>query len=118
MGDVLREDGGVYRHLGRVDDLFKVDAKWVSPVEVEGALHEHQAVAEAAVVGRVDDSGLTRVAAFVVTRQDGGDVLAAELRRHVARRLAPFMASATVRFVDELPRGATGKIDRRALRGR
>ncbi len=66
MGDVLSEEDGVYRHLGRADDLFKVDARWVSPTRVEAALLEHPAVAEAAVVGRPDADGLVRVAAFVV----------------------------------------------------
>jgi acyl-coenzyme A synthetase/AMP-(fatty) acid ligase len=118
MGDVLREDGGVYRHLGRADDLFKVDAKWVSPVEVEGALHEHALVSEAAVVGRQDEDGLTRVAAFVVPRGEIADpeALGTELRRHIAHRLSAYMAPASVTVVDALPRGATGKVDRRALR--
>ncbi len=119
MGDVLREDAGVYRHLGRVDDLFKVDAKWVSPIEVENALHEHPAVAQAAVVGRPDDDGLIRVAGYVVLHDpDSNDAagLADELRRHVAHLLAPHMAPNTVTVVDELPRGATGKVDRKALR--
>lgn len=117
MGDVLREDDGVYRHLGRSDDLFKVDAKFVSPVEVESALHEHPAVAEAAVVGLADANGLTRVAAYVVTVDQPADpALSDTLRRHVAHRLAAFMAPHTVTFLTELPRGATGKVDRRALR--
>ena len=121
MGDVLREDAGVYRHLGRADDLFKVDAKWVSPVEVEGALCEHPAVEQAAVVGRTDADGLMRVAAYVVLHDPGatdGKGLARELRRHVAHLLAPHMAPATVAVLDELPRGATGKVDRKALRAR
>jgi acyl-coenzyme A synthetase/AMP-(fatty) acid ligase/alkanesulfonate monooxygenase SsuD/methylene tetrahydromethanopterin reductase-like flavin-dependent oxidoreductase (luciferase family) len=118
MGDVLREDEGVFRHLGRADDLFKVDAKWVSPVEVEAALHEHPDVAEAAVVGRPDGEGLMRPVAFVVLtgRASGGPDLRATLRRHVAHRLAPHMAPVEVTLVGELPRGATGKVDRRALR--
>ena len=117
MGDVLRVDDGVYRHLGRSDDLFKVDARWVSPVEVEGVLHEHPAVAEAAVVGRPDADGLTRPAAYVVLSDGCDDVtVAEELRRHVAHRLAPYMAPATVTILESLPRGATGKVDRRALR--
>ena len=120
MGDVLREDDGVYRHLGRSDDLFKVDAKWVSPVEVEGALHEHPAIAEAAVVGLPDADGLVRPAAFVVLADGSGDGtdLAEELRRHVAHRLARHMAPVTVAVLSALPRGATGKVDRRALRDR
>ncbi len=120
MGDVLSEEGGVYRHLGRSDDLFKVDARWVSPVAVEGALHGHAAVAEAAVVGRQDAEGLLKPAAFVVLAEgsDEGDDLAAELRRHVARELAPHSAPQTVVVVDELPRLPSGKLDRRSLRDR
>jgi acyl-coenzyme A synthetase/AMP-(fatty) acid ligase len=98
MGDVLREDDGVYRHLGRSDDLFKVDAKWVSPVEVESALHEHAAVAEVAVVGLPDADGLLRPTAFVVLADGSRDWThhAGELRRHVAHRLAPHMAPVRV----------------------
>ena len=117
MGDVLAESDGVYRHLGRADDLFKVDARWVSPAEVEAALLDHPAVAEAAVVGRPDADGLLRPAAFVVLTPEAeeGD-LAAELRRHVARALAPHSAPQTVTAVDALPRLPSGKLDRRRLR--
>jgi acyl-coenzyme A synthetase/AMP-(fatty) acid ligase/alkanesulfonate monooxygenase SsuD/methylene tetrahydromethanopterin reductase-like flavin-dependent oxidoreductase (luciferase family) len=118
MGDVLAETDGVYRHLGRADDLFKVDARWVSPVEVEAALLGHHAVAEAAVVGRPDDQGLLRPAAFVVLAPgaEGRDGLAADLRRHVARALSAHQAPQTVTPVDELPRLPSGKLDRRRLR--
>ena len=117
MGDVLAESDGVYRHLGRADDLFKVDARWVSPAEVEAALLDHPAVAEAAVVGRPDADGLLRPAAFVVlTREAEEGDLAAELRRHVARALAPHSAPQTVTAVDALPRLPSGKLDRRRLR--
>lgn len=121
LGDVLRNDDGVFRHLGRVDDLFKVDAKWVSPIEVEGLLHEHPAIAEAAIVGRPDADGLIRVAAYVVLHDPGSAGaldLPDVLRRHVAHGLAPHMAPTSVTVVDELPHGATGKVDRRALRER
>ena len=66
MGDVLVRDGDEYRHVGRVDDLFKVDARWVSPSEVEACLLGHPAVREAAVAGVADDRGLLRVVAWVV----------------------------------------------------
>jgi benzoate-CoA ligase len=117
MGDVLSEDDGVYRHLGRADDLFKVDARWVSPVQVEAALVGHPWVAEAAVVGRPGDDGLVRVAAVVVTAPGAVEAeLAAELRRHVARTLDPHSAPQTVTVVAELPRLPSGKVDRRSLR--
>jgi acyl-coenzyme A synthetase/AMP-(fatty) acid ligase len=118
MGDVLTEDEGVYRHMGRADDLFKVDARWVSPTRVEAALLAHEAVDEAAVVGRPDDEGLVRPAAFIVLAEgaEDGEQLAAELRRHVARALEPHSAPQTVTAVDELPRLPSGKLDRRRLR--
>jgi acyl-coenzyme A synthetase/AMP-(fatty) acid ligase len=118
MGDVLSQRGGVYRHLGRSDDLFKVDARWVSPTEVEAALLGHEAVAEAAVVGLPGDDGLMRAVAFVVLApgaEAAGD-LAADLRRHVARALAPHSAPQRVTVLDELPRLPSGKLDRRRLR--
>jgi acyl-coenzyme A synthetase/AMP-(fatty) acid ligase len=119
MGDVLREEGdGVLRHLGRSDDLFKVDAQWVSPAEVEAALLEHPDVAEAAVVARPDEHDLLRPAAFVVLAAEGAaDGLGERLRTHVAERLRPFAAPATTTVLDELPRLPSGKLDRRALRG-
>jgi acyl-coenzyme A synthetase/AMP-(fatty) acid ligase len=119
MGDTLVEDrDGTMRHLGRSDDLFKVDARWVSPSQVEGALLEHPAVAEAAVIGVDDEEGLTRPAAHVVLAPgaDAGDDLAEELRRHVAHELAPHMAPRTVTVRETLPRLPSGKLDRRRLR--
>jgi benzoate-CoA ligase len=118
MGDMLVEEDGVYRHVGRADDLFKVDARWVSPGEVESALLGHPAVAEAAVVGRPDESGLMRPAAFVVTADGApdGEDLAEALRKHVAHALEPYKAPRTVTALDELPRLPSGKLDRRRLR--
>jgi benzoate-CoA ligase len=118
MGDTLMEDeDGTLRHLGRSDDLFKVDARWVSPSQVEGALLGHPAVAEAAVIGVDDAEGLTRPAAFVVLAEGGDDDgLADELRRHVAHELAPHMAPRTVTVRTSLPRLPSGKLDRRRLR--
>jgi acyl-coenzyme A synthetase/AMP-(fatty) acid ligase/alkanesulfonate monooxygenase SsuD/methylene tetrahydromethanopterin reductase-like flavin-dependent oxidoreductase (luciferase family) len=119
MGDTMAEVDGVYRHLGRSDDLFKVDARWVSPVEVEGALLTHPAVAEAVVVGLPGPDGLTRPAAFVVLAPDAGDAgddLAVELRRQVARALEPHKAPQSVTVLEALPRLPSGKLDRRRLR--
>ena len=85
-----RRDGAL-RHLGRADDLFKVDGLLVSPAEIERALSEHPRVVEAAVVGAPQAGGLDRPAAFVVPVAGSGPrpALARELRRLVARRLAP-----------------------------
>ena len=117
MGDVLSERDGVYRHLGRADDLFKVDARWVSPTAVEAVLAEHPAVAEAAVVGRPDADGLLRPAAYVVTAPGADEEhLSTELRRLVARRLGTHAAPQSVTTMGELPRLPSGKLDRRRLR--
>ncbi len=117
MGDVLSAQDGVYRHLGRSDDLFKVDARWVSPSEVEASLVSHPDVEEAAVVGRADEHGLVRVVATVAT-SDGAQAegLAERLRAHVAHDLARHCAPQSVEVVDALPRLPSGKLDRRALR--
>ena len=120
MGDTLVEDeDGTMRHLGRSDDLFKVDARWVSPSQVEGALLGHPAVAEAAVVGRrgrrgPHPPGRVRGAG---RRAPGDDGLAEELRRHVAHELAPHMAPRTVTVRESLPRLPSGKLDRRRAAG-
>ena len=117
MGDILIREGDVYRHLGRSDDLFKVDARWVSPSAVEAALTTHPAVLEAAVVGRPDADGLLRPAAYVVLAAGGAqEGLASELRRHVARLLGSHMAPQSVTVRQQLPRLPSGKLDRRVLR--
>ncbi|MCB0881899.1 MAG: LLM class flavin-dependent oxidoreductase [Thermoleophilia bacterium] len=114
MGDILVRDGDVYRHVGRADDLFKVDARWVVPSRVEGVLMELAEVAAAAVAGVDDDRGLTRVHAWVVPRGASG-VDPVALRRHVARRLDPHAAPVAVWVRDVLPQLPSGKLDRRAL---
>lgn len=117
MSDMLVEEDGVFRHVGRSDDLFKVDAKFVSPVQVEGVIQEHPAVAEVAVVGRADDAGLVRVVAVVVAR-DGADVDAAghEIRQAVAHALGAYAAPSVIEWRHQLPRLASGKVARRVLR--
>jgi acyl-coenzyme A synthetase/AMP-(fatty) acid ligase len=115
--DVVVVRGGSLHHLGRADDLFKVDGRLVSPVEIESALSEDPRVVEAAVVGAPQAGGLVRPAAFVVPAAGAGPppALARELRRHVARRLAPALAPARVILTDALPRHASGKLDRHRL---
>ena len=117
MGDMLVEDDGVYRHVGRADDLFKVDAMFVSPVQVEAVVLQHPAVAEAAVVGRTDARGLMRAVAVVVAR-DGADREGADdqIRRSVAHALGTHCAPAEIEWRDELPRLPSGKVARRVLR--
>jgi benzoate-CoA ligase family protein len=109
---------GYYHHCGRVDDLFKVGGKWVSPSEVERALVAHEAVWEAAVIGAEDDEGLTKPLAFVVTNigHAGDAYLEAELREYVKTVLAPYKYPRWIEFVDALPRGPGGKLLRYKLR--
>lgn len=109
---------GFYHHCGRVDDLFKVGGKWVSPVEVENALTAHDAVWEAAVIGADDDEGLIKPFAFVVTNVgfEAGGKLEGELREYVKATLAPYKYPRWIEFVDSLPRGPGGKLLRYKLR--
>src|SRR4051812_30325592 len=118
-GDKFRQTGdGEYHYVGRSDDMFKAGGEWVSPTDVEAALVSHKAVLEAAVTPR-DDAGLLRPQAHVVLTQgeEGSPELAEELRQHVRAKLAGFMVPKQIHFVAELPKTATGKIQRYVLRG-
>ena len=118
-GDTYRMDeDGYYWHAGRSDDMLKVSGNWVSPVEVESTLVEHPAVLEAGVVGVPDEHELVKPIAFVVLRRGhrGSDALAAELQSFVKDRLAAYKYPRAVHFLDELPKTATGKIQRFKLR--
>ena len=109
---------GYYTYAGRSDDMLKVSGQYVSPFEVEAALMRHDAVQEAAVVGKIGDDGLTRTLAFVVLKSgQGGDAqLAQALQAFVKDQLAPFKYPREIRFLLELPKTATGKIQRFKLR--
>jgi acyl-coenzyme A synthetase/AMP-(fatty) acid ligase len=109
---------GFYHHCGRVDDLFKVGGKWVSPAEVEHALTAHEAVWECAVIGVDDDDGLIKPLAFVVTNvgQESGPQLELELKEYVKQTLAPYKYPRWIEFVEALPRGPGGKLLRFKLR--
>ncbi|MHC1713481.1 MAG: benzoate-CoA ligase family protein [Solidesulfovibrio sp.] len=116
-GDMFVVRDGVYFHQGRADDMLKVGGRFVSPQEVENVLLAHPDVVECAVAGcRVE--GLERPQAVIVVKNGvvTGPGLAGEMRRFVRERLPEEMCPARVRFVDELPKTATGKIIRRALR--
>ena len=116
----LQDADGYYVYCGRSDDMLKVRGQYVSPVEVESALITHSAVLEAAVVGHEDEERLTKPKAFVVLKdgQSTSETLADELKRHVKDKLAPFKYPRWIEFVAELPKTATGKIQRFKLRGR
>ena len=112
------DEEGYYHYCGRTDDMLKVSGQWVSPFEVESALLGHEAVLEAAVVGAEDEQGLVKPKAFVVPRQgvETDDALAAALQEFVKDRLAPFKYPRWIEFADDLPKTATGKIQRFKLR--
>ncbi len=111
---------GIYTYAGRSDDMLKVSGIYVSPVEVEAALITHAAVLEAAVVGREDEEQLVKPAAYVVLKpgREASPALADELRAHVSSIVAPYKYKCPrwIEFLDELPKTATGKIQRFKLR--
>ena len=118
-GDKYYEDAdGYFWYCGRSDDMLKVGGIWVSPVEVEATLVRHPAVLEAAVVGREDSDRLVKPQAFVVLKEpaSGGDTLADELKAFVKDKIAPYKYPRWIDFVAELPKTATGKIQRFKLR--
>lgn len=119
-GDMFWQDeDGYFYFAGRADDLLKVGGRWVAPAEVEAALAAHPAVAEAGVVGRQDADGLVRPHAFVVLAAGAvaGPDLEAELRAFARDRLPSYKVPARIEVVSELPRTATGKLQRFRLRG-
>ncbi len=116
-GDIFVQEGGWYTFQGRSDEMFKVDAQWVSPARVESVLLEHEAVLECAVSWRKVES-LVRPIAYVVLKEgyEPKRMLERELRRFTVGKLPPYMCPVQVEWVDELPRTGTGKIQRVMLR--
>ena len=120
-GDKYSVDAdGYYTYGGRSDDMLKVSGMYVSPFEVEAALMTHADVLEVAVVGDTDQDNLVKPRAYIVTKPgiDGSDDLSQKLKQHVKDRLAPFKYPRWIEFVEELPKTATGKIQRFKLRSR
>ncbi|HEY5597930.1 MAG TPA: benzoate-CoA ligase family protein, partial [Kiloniellales bacterium] len=118
-GDTYRRDkDGYFYYCGRNDDMLKVGGIWCSPFEIEAKLIEHPKVLEAAVVGRADADGLVKPAAFVVLNDpgDAGDTLTEELLQHCKSGLAKYKYPRWFSFVEQLPKTATGKIQRYKLR--
>lgn len=113
-----RDDEGYYVYCGRSDDMLKVGGIWCSPVEIESRLIEHPNVLEAAVVGREDDDQLVKPEAHVILNDpnDASDTLADALLEHCKTGLARYKYPRWLHFVDELPKTATGKIQRFKLR--
>ncbi len=111
----IRDTDGYYTYSGRSDDMLKVGGIYVSPFEVEASLMTHPSILEAAVVGLADTDGLTKPKAFVVLKS-GQQLSADDLKQHVKSQLAPYKYPRWVEFVQELPKTATGKIQRFKLR--
>jgi acyl-coenzyme A synthetase/AMP-(fatty) acid ligase len=118
-GDTMyRDEDGYFFFCGRGDDMLKVGGMWVAPFEIESALAAHPAVIEAAVIGAPDDNQLVKPKAFCVLRnpEKAGPELAQELIQFTKQRLAPFKYPRWIEFLDELPKTASGKIQRFKLR--
>ena len=118
-GDKYRQNhAGDLVYCGRADDIIKVGGIWVSPMEVESVLAGHEAVLEAVVVGVPDEDGLLKPKAFVVVKPGiAADVdLRQNLKDFVKGKLAPYKYPRWVQFVKELPKTATGKVQRFRLR--
>jgi benzoate-CoA ligase family protein len=111
-----RGEDGSYTYVGRVDDMLKVGGLWVSPVDMEHALMEHPRVAGVGIVG-VSLDGASRVAAYIQCEGEAGDeALADELRSWCRGRMRRYEYPHLVKFVDDLPRTLTGKVQRYRLR--
>jgi len=114
----IRDEDGYYICCGRADDMLKVSGMYVSPFEVEAALSSHPDVLEAAVVGWFDEQRLVKPKAFVVLKlpDKASEEIARALQEHVKQKLAPFKYPRWIEFRLELPKTATGKIQRFKLR--
>jgi acetyl-CoA synthetase len=113
-----RDDDGYFWLLGRVDDVMNISGHRISTTEVESALVDHQDVAEAAVIGKVDETTGQQIVAFVTLK---GNVEAADdttevLREHVARKIGKLARPTTIIFTPDLPKTRSGKIMRRLLK--
>jgi benzoate-CoA ligase family protein len=113
------DEQGYYWHAGRSDDMLKVGGIWVSPMEVESALIGHPAVVECAVIGQEDNAGLVKPKAYVVLNKDyqPSDDLTHQLVEYTTEKLSAYKRPRWIEYVDELPKTATGKIQRFRLRG-
>ena len=114
----FRDDDGYYHYCGRSDDMLKVGGIWVSPVEVENTILAHEVVLECAVVGMTDTDGLIKPKAFVVVRPGAAptEQTAQDIQTLVKSRIAAYKYPRWIEFVSELPKTATGKLQRFRLR--
>jgi benzoate-CoA ligase len=114
----FQDEEGYFWYAGRANDLFKVSGRWLSPAEVESALIAHPAIREAAVIARDDENGLTKPAAYVVINDEviANAQLSRELQDWVAERIGNYKRPRWIEFLPELPKTATGKLQRFKLR--
>ena len=114
----VRDENGNLIYQGRTDDLFKSGGIWVSPIQVESTLLEHPAVAEASVVAERDSQGLEKPVAYIVLKKgiESGEKMTLAMREFTRERLAVYKCPKAFHFVEELPKTATGKIQRFKLR--
>ncbi len=112
------DDDGYFWHAGRSDDMMKVGGIWVSPVEVESTLISHEAVVECAVVAQRDQDDLVKPKAYVILKEgyQASEALADDLIEYCQTEMAAYKRPRWIEFVDELPKTATGKIQRFRLR--
>src|SRR5258708_24067379 len=112
------DQDGYYVYAGRSDDMLKVSGHYVSPFEVEAALMSHADVLEAAIVGVPDEHQLIKPKAYIVLKDAGrgSAALAEALQQHVKDQLSPYKYPRWIEFMAELPKTATGKIQRYKLR--
>jgi acyl-coenzyme A synthetase/AMP-(fatty) acid ligase len=116
-GDLYRQDeDGYFWFCGRSDDMLKVSGMWVSPLEIESVLMEHPAVYECAIVARRDVDGLDKARAVVVLKAGYDETVQEELDAHLRAKLPRYKVPRWIEFADALPKTATGKIQRFALR--
>ena len=113
-----RDEEGYFWYVGRGDDMIKAGGIWVSPIEVENSLLEHPSVLETGVIGSGDEDGLIKPKAFIVLKEgyEASPELAKELSHFVKSKIAPYKFPRWIKFVPELPKTATGKIQRFKLR--
>jgi benzoate-CoA ligase family protein len=113
-----RDPDGYYWYVGRNDDMMKVKGMWVSPIEIESVLLEHPMVQEAAAIGNPDGNELVKPAAYIVLKDNTNNSpqMIEEIRQYVLGKLASFKCPQTFEVVNELPKTATGKIQRYKLR--
>src|SRR5215510_758397 len=112
------DEDGYYWFAGRTDDMFKASGEWISPIEIESLLMEHPSVVECAVVAWQESVGVVRPKAFVVLAEGAAatNATVAELQTFVRARASHYKCPRTIDFITELPKTATGKLQRFKLR--